>query len=182
MHRARRSLLLPPSVLERKGRDKPPGTSAAVSSPRMAQRQPVAGPPDPSWGAIAMHDEAMAMKKQMLKSSWSAATANGQREYLPVSSTPLDAAYLRSRSLAKGDPSGCTHGWNTYAIRCGGGRWARQIAAGNLLCCQGIVGMCFEVLGCSGVGLLSSADVMCSAVVQRSISRPSSMQASGYRG
>jgi len=72
-------------------------------SPRMAQRQPSAGPPEPSWGAMAMHDEAMAMKKQMHKSSWSAATAEENRNFLPVSSTPLDAQYLRSKSLTQGE-------------------------------------------------------------------------------
>lgn len=42
-------------------------------------------------------------KARMNQSNWIAAQAGGAREYIPVSSTPLDAAYQRSKSVTRSE-------------------------------------------------------------------------------
>lgn len=42
-------------------------------------------------------------KAKMQTSNWIAAAEGGSREYIPVSSTPLDAAYQRSKSLTRSE-------------------------------------------------------------------------------
>ena len=42
-------------------------------------------------------------KARMATSNWIAAEAGGAREYIPVSSTPLDAAYQRSKSVTRSE-------------------------------------------------------------------------------
>ena len=42
-------------------------------------------------------------KATMQMSNWVGAAPGGAREYIPVSSTPLDQAYLRSKSARRGE-------------------------------------------------------------------------------
>ena len=48
-------------------------------------------------------DEREARKARMQTSNWIAAAEGGSREYIPVSSTPLDAAYQRSKSVTRSE-------------------------------------------------------------------------------
>jgi len=48
-------------------------------------------------------DEREARKSKMQTSNWIAAQEGGSREYIPVSSTPLDAAYQRSKSVTRSE-------------------------------------------------------------------------------
>lgn len=52
---------------------------------------------------MSFDNERELRKAKMQTSNWIAAEAGGAREYIPVSSTPLDASYQRSKSMTRSE-------------------------------------------------------------------------------
>ena len=59
--------------------------------------------PPPTMNPAQMYEEREARKSKMQTSNWIAAAEGGSREYIPISSTPLDSSYQRSKSVTRAE-------------------------------------------------------------------------------